>query len=269
MNIHRAILKQLTKLGLILMLAVSMSADAGLFGHTMSWKEEVLLHDGSKIIVERTDIYDSSMRHEIGQGAPLAEHITTFKILNTNQTVIWKSDNHSSDPDELHLLALDFINGVPYVATTPFSSNAYNKWNRPNPPYVFFKYVDGWKRVSLEEFPEKFKINLIVAGRKKDEPGISKAEQKFGFVPAQTVADINREPGMSKEYYSILRTPIDYGTPRPSDSNSGRMVRMGDGGWLGIGWFSDQPSLEACLKKCAREKVSPQDCPCATLFKGK
>ena len=212
MSIDNGMMKQITKLGLLLMMGVSMSACAT---STFTWKEEVLLHDGKKIIVERSDTYDSSMRHEIGQGAPLAEHKTTFTIPGTNQTVIWKSDNHSSDPDELHLLVLDFINGVPYVATTPFGSNAYNKWNRPNPPYVFFKYVDGWKRISLEEFPDVFKINLIVAGRKKDELGILKAERKFGFVPAQTVADINREPGMSREYYSILRTPLDYGPPRP------------------------------------------------------
>ena len=212
MRTYQLWLKQITKLGLILMMGVSMSACAT---STFTWKEEVLLHDGIKIIVERSDVYDSSMHHEIGQGAPLTEHITTFKIPGTNQTVIWKSDNHSSDPDELHLLALNFINGVPYVATTPFGSNAYNKWNRPNPPYVFFKYVDGWKRISLEEFPDVFKINLIVASRKKDQLGISKAEQKFGFVPAQTVADINREPGMNREYYSILRTPLNYGLPRP------------------------------------------------------
>ena len=36
------------------MIGVGMSAEAGLFGiGGMSWKEEVLLHDGSKIIAER------------------------------------------------------------------------------------------------------------------------------------------------------------------------------------------------------------------------
>jgi len=43
-------LKRITKLGLLLMMGVSMCADAGLFGHTMSWKEEVLLHDGSRLL---------------------------------------------------------------------------------------------------------------------------------------------------------------------------------------------------------------------------
>jgi len=201
-------------LSLVVTLGVSMSACAKT--STFTWKEEVLLHDGKKIIVERSDVYDSSMRHEIGQGPPLAEHRTAFMIPGTNQTVVWKSDNRSpSDPDNLHLLALDFLDGVPYAATTPFGAFAYAKWNRPNPPYVFFKYVGEWKRISLDEFPDRFNINLIVTGRKKDNPRISEANGKFGYVPAETVGEINREPGESKEYYSILRAPLDYGPPRP------------------------------------------------------
>ena len=201
-------------IGLILILGVSMSACAT---STFTWKEEVQLHDGKKMIVDRSDTYDSSMRHEIGQGAQLAEHKTTFTIPGTKQTVIWKSDNRSFlDPDDFHLLALDFLDGVPYVATTTFGQIAYTKWGRPNPPYVFFKY-DGkaWQRISLEEFPEIFKINLIVTGLKKDNPKIAEADRKFGFVPAQIVEKINSEPGKSKEYYSIIRTPLDYGPPRP------------------------------------------------------
>jgi hypothetical protein len=214
MSDRQVLLRLFKMICLVLTLGVSMSAYATT--STFTWKEEVLLHDGKKIIVDRSDVYDSSMRHEIGQGAPLAEHKTTFIIPRTNQTVIWKSNNRpSSDPDDLHLLVLDFLNGVPYVATTPFGSLAHSKWNRPNPPYVLFKYVGEWKRISLEEFPEKFKINLIVTGRKKDNPKISEADRKFGFVPAQIVAEINREPGRSREYYTILRTPIDYGPPRP------------------------------------------------------
>jgi hypothetical protein len=214
MNHKRLLLKAIKSIGLVLTLGVSMSACAT---NTFIWKEEVLLHDGKKIIVERSDTYDSSMPHEIGQGAPLAEHKTTFMIPGTNQTVVWKSDNRSfSEPENLNLLVLDFLAGVPYVATTIGGSIAYNKWGRPNPPYVFFKH-DGnaWKRISLEEFSGKFKINLIVTGGKKDNPKIFEADRKFGFVPVQTVAEINSEPGRSKESYAIIRTPLDYGPTRP------------------------------------------------------
>jgi len=53
----------------ILVLGVSMNAFGFLgFGNSASWKEEVLLHDGSKIIVERSLSYGG--RHEIGQASP-------------------------------------------------------------------------------------------------------------------------------------------------------------------------------------------------------
>ena len=199
--------------GLIFLLGGGMSVSAS---STFTWKEEVQLHDGRKIFVQRSDTYDSSMPHEIGQAAPLAEHKTTFKIPATNQLVIWKSDNRSfSEPEHLNLLALDFLNGVPYIATEIGGPIAYKKWGKPNPPYVFFKYTDGWTRISLGEFPEKLKINLIVTGRKVDSPKILQAVQELGFVPIQTVEKINLEPGRSKESYAILRTALDYGPPRP------------------------------------------------------
>ena len=45
--------------------------------------------------VERSEIYDSRIPHELTQDAPLAEHRTTFMIPGTNQPVTWKSGNHS------------------------------------------------------------------------------------------------------------------------------------------------------------------------------
>ena len=62
---------------LVWTLGVSMNADAGLFGFgDPSWKEEVRLHDGSKIVVERSQSYGG--RHEIGQSSPIKEQSITF-----------------------------------------------------------------------------------------------------------------------------------------------------------------------------------------------
>lgn len=107
MNNRQVLLRLITMISLVLTSGVSMNAHATT--STFTWKEEVLLHDGKKIIVERSDTYDSSMNHEIGQGAPLAEHKTTFVIPGTHKQVTWKSNNRPSpDPDNLHLLALVF-----------------------------------------------------------------------------------------------------------------------------------------------------------------
>lgn len=190
---------------------------------TFTWKEEVLLHDGKTIIVERSNTYDPTMNHEIGQSAPLAEHKTTFMIPGTSQMVIWKSNNRSfAEPEHLNLLSLNILEGVPFVATTPYRSFAFEKWGRPNPPYVFFRYVGRWERISLNEFPEEFKINVIARSLQHEpyKKTVTGENREYGFVRAQTVATINREPGSSKEYYSILRTPIDYGPPRPEYKGS-------------------------------------------------
>jgi hypothetical protein len=62
-------------------------------------------------------------------------------------------------------MLLDVFNGIPFVVTTPMSCLAYNKWGRPNPPYVIFKHDDKeWKRIPLEELPAEIKVpNLIIS----------------------------------------------------------------------------------------------------------
>ena len=83
------LLKAFGTISLILILGVSMSAGAGLFGlGGTSWKEEVLLHDGSKIIVERT--VERGGRHEVGQKPPYKEQSLNFTMPDTNQKVIWE-----------------------------------------------------------------------------------------------------------------------------------------------------------------------------------
>lgn len=265
MSNGHSLLRAFKIIGLILTLGVSMSADAGLFGFGGdSWKEEVLLHDGSKIIVERSQSYGG--RHEIGQPPPVKEHTITFMLPGSNKTITWTSEyGEDLGRTNFNLLALHILNGTPYIVVSPNLSLSYNKWGRPNPPYVFFKY-DGkeWQRIPLEEFPAEFKaINLVISTLTYRKKLTSQS-----LVHAETVSELNGSSG-PEEYKTIHRTPLDHWKPRPPGSNSGRMVRTGDGGWIGMDWFENQPSLEACLKKCEREKISSQDCPCNTLFKGK
>ena len=43
-----------------------------------SWQEEVLLHDGRKLLITRSQTYGG--RHEIGQPSPIKEHTITFTL---------------------------------------------------------------------------------------------------------------------------------------------------------------------------------------------
>jgi hypothetical protein len=62
-----------------------------------------------------------------------------------------------------------------------------------------------------------------------------------------------------------LREPILHG----GDEGCGHMVGNGKGKWIGLGWFRQQPTYEACLQYCSREDVGQQFCPCGGLFQGK
>ena len=150
-------------IGLILVLGVSMSASASLFGGSKSWKEEVLLHDGQKIVVERYFNLDwptleSRERKEL-------DETVTFTLPGTNKKVTWKTDFDDFSPElnSLGILLLDIVNGTPYIATSPAGCISYNKWQRPNPPYIFFKYDNSeWKRIPIEKFPaELVHANLM------------------------------------------------------------------------------------------------------------
>jgi hypothetical protein len=250
-------------LGAILAMGTVTSADAGLFGlGGTSWKEEVLLHDGGKIIVERSQNYRG--RHEIGQSPPVKEHAIKFTLPDSSKTIKWESEyGEDIGRTNFNLLALHVLNGVPYLVAEPNLCLSYNKWGRPNPPYVIFKF-DGnaWQQVQMAALPSEFKaINLIVNnGREED---IKKAANQLGYVSAEGVHAINsslRQP----EYQTILREAII-----SAGGRCGEMVFDGNGGWIGIGWFRKQPSVEACIKFCDQKSIGAEFCPCNSIFQSK
>jgi hypothetical protein len=210
----------LTAAAVILAMGASMNANAGLFGlGGTSWKEEVLLHDGSKIIVKRSQTYRG--RHEIGQSTPVGEHTIRFELPTTGKQIEWTSEyGEDLGRTNFNLLALHILGGVPYLVVEPNLCLAYNKHGRPNPPYVIFKHDGkGWQRIQLSVLPTEFKtINLIVNnGREED---IEKAAKPLGHVTAEGVQAFNSAL-TQPEYRAIVREALpvsalcpDWGSPR-------------------------------------------------------
>lgn len=213
---------------LVSTVGVSMSADAGLFGFgDPNWKEEVRLHDGSKIVVERSQSYGG--RHEIGQSPPIKEQTITFTVPNTSTTVEFKSEyGEDIGRANFELLALHILNGTSYIVTVPNLCLSYNKWGRPNPPYVFFRYDSkAWTRIALEELPTEFQdINLVVNSKGKE-----KILTAQSIVTAELVKKLNGELEQP-EYKTILREAVKLGGE--SSVNCEEMVYY-KGAWVGPG----------------------------------
>ncbi|MBI3901359.1 MAG: hypothetical protein HY306_00205 [Nitrosomonadales bacterium] len=205
MRIHHGMLKRITQFGLLLMMGASMGATAGLLGLVGdSWKEETLQHDGSKIVVERSQSY---FFQALERWARVKEHSITFTPPGSNKAITWTSE-YSEDisTTNFNLVALHVLKGAPYIVASPNLCLSYNKWGRPNPPYVIFKY-DGkvWQRIQLAELPaEANEINLLIQTVGSNDP-----EQaiKTGFISADSIQTLNsnlRQP----EYKTILREAL-------------------------------------------------------------
>lgn len=252
MNIHQTILQRIVKLGLLLMMGVSISACSD------SWKEEVLLHDGSKVIVKRT--VEHGGRHELFQASPISEQHLEWKMPSTDETMVWEG-HFSKDVGSATLLPMlmDVHQGIAYVVANPMGCLAYNKWGRPNPPYVIFKHEGReWKRIPLQALPAEIKTpNLLFAVPDETAKQIGKNP-----VPAEAIQEIVKDT-FQPEYKSILREPI-----QSAGARCGEMIYDGKGSWIGIGWFRDQPSYKACLKYCEQRGINENFCPCAALTKG-
>jgi hypothetical protein len=252
----RTSIKYLGAAAALLTLGVSMNAFGFLgFGGT-SWKEEVLLHDGSKIVAARYAKREG--RHEIGQKPPIKEETLTFKNPGTGEQITWKRD---LAPDvgyaDLKPIALDVVQGIPYLVTTPVGCLAYNKWGRPNPPYVVYKYsADAWRQIELQDLPKVIEVpNLIISSA-----DIEAEKNGKNPVPAADIARLN--VSLTQPQYSSIRREA-----LPTDkSGCPEMVSDGKGGWLGIDWFTSKKTRDECLAFCEYKGLPPQNCPCDRLF---
>jgi len=197
------IMKRIVKLGLLLLVVMSMSACTGLIPRSMSWKEEVKLQDGQIIVVDRHYKLGGYPAIESRERAALNQTVT-FRLPGTNKKIIWQTDFRDSqpEPNSLGALLLDVVDGVPYLATSPAGCIAYNKWGRPNPPYVLYKYVnDEWQRISMKEFPAVL-VHANLIG--KPASSLLKSYYTVGEAKAQ------RENGNISDYAkTILREPVE------------------------------------------------------------
>jgi hypothetical protein len=256
MRKNKSVIGTITLLIFIAVMVTSINACGylGIFGEA-SWKEEVLLHDGSKIIVKRWQKLKG--RHEIGQKPPVGEQSIKFTMPGTKKTITWRDEYNSNIwMSNYEVLALHILNATPYIITSPHGCFSYNLSGRPNPPYVIFKYEgNDWRRIDIAELPTEFQnINLIIETKGYNE----EKSMNQGFVSAEMVKELNSSL-TQPEFKTILRTPIKIWCEE--------LATDGKGKWVEMGLFKSQHSYEACLDECKRVIFDAENCPCDRLFK--
>lgn len=219
--------KQTLKLGLLLVTGISTNAGAGLLGFGGdSWKEEVVLHDGSKLTVTRSQIYGG--RREVGQSAPIKEHTVSFVLPGSGKTITWTSEySEEIGRANFTLLAVHLAAATPYIVAYPNLCLSYNKWGRPNPPYVIFKHdANEWKRIPLEQLPAEITtFNVVISLQTYDVDRMV----DVGLVSVKDIAKLNSNLRQA-ELKSILREPVKRGT-EGSAVNCEELIRY-KGHWI-------------------------------------
>lgn len=227
---------------------------AGVFGYY--WREVAELHDGRQVVVTRHQTYGG--RHEIGQGPPISLQRLTFTVPETGERVTWES---STTPDigriNLLALAVHILDGTPYVISEPHLCLAYNKWGRPDPPYVLFKYENReWKRIPIEELPAEFKTLNLVINTKSHHKEITNFIRNWTVQP-ELIRKLNSSL-KQLEYQVIQRGPQGRGCDK--------MFGNGKGHWLGEGFFTTNFGLAACVATCRKYEYDERHCPCNQFF---
>ncbi len=224
-----------------------------------NWKEEASQPDGTKLVVERNVARKG--RHEIGQRPPIGNQNLLFVIPGSGEKVRWE-DPYSEELGgaNFNVMLAGVSGDAAYVLAAPAGCLSYNKWGRPNPPYVVFRYRNKeWQRVPMQEFPAEFIApNLIISSPDDEAEKIGKP-----IISAEEIRQANQ--GFQQPEYQTIQREALLGVR----SGCIKTNYYGKAGWLSPDWFVDQPNLNACLRFCDLKNIGAEDCPCNSIFKEK
>jgi hypothetical protein len=138
---------------------------------TYRWKEEVRLHDGRLIVVERSKVMSGP--REPFRSATVGKWTLAFENPDKPGKKITIDVHGGADP-----MLLGFVQGVPYLAIQPGRGDARYFYNCPHPPYIFFRYDGEWKRIELKELPKE----LVARNLPNDTPEYEARSRKWGII---------------------------------------------------------------------------------------
>lgn len=138
-------------------------------GKTIDWKQEVKLHDGRVIVVDRQSNQES-------MSIPVRGILESWQQISfihpaSGERIVWDL------PKGLGLWMLDIEDGKIWTVLKPQSVADYNNWSCPSPPWIVFRWQAGrWQQVSMGELPGVLTTPNTLAAAASDNPV---SENKF------------------------------------------------------------------------------------------
>jgi hypothetical protein len=147
----------------LLLLCTTSTTAWSFTSRTEHWSEDVALHDGRLVTVEReVDWTTEIILTDPFFGLPTLPHLSKggpdkfwlkFKHPDTRETIKWQGERHYTP------VLLDIVDGVPYLAVFGGPNKSTEKiYGCPELPYVFLKYGKGvwgeWTPIPAEAAPQ-------------------------------------------------------------------------------------------------------------------
>lgn len=194
---------------------------------TVEWKQEVPLHDGRVIVLERISKQTGTLFPE-NVGLEY-EQTLTFVHPDTQERIRWTL------PKGLQPAALEFERGVPYYLLKVYTVADYNAWECPNPPWLLYRHDQGsWQRVPFEQLPEKVVKRNVVEMQK-----VVKKYLDDGYLSRQ-----EQEEFWNRDHHRRLLHPISREKVNPlgKGCHEGILIRQGRAAELNIGYENKETS---------------------------
>lgn len=178
---------------IICLTAASLSLAA--CGKTIDWKQEVKLHDGRVIVVDRKSKQESMSIPTKGILEPWQQIAFTHPA--SRERIVWDL------PKGLGLWMLDIGGGMIWTVLKPQSIADYNAWGCPSPPWIVFRWQTGiWQQVAMGDLPSVLTTPNTLAAAASDNP---RSENKLVSVE-QFGAYLAR---LDPEYRTISREKVN------------------------------------------------------------
>ena len=116
---------------LILWIACAISACGR--SEVISWKEQVALHDGTSIVVDRTMTVGHAVIEPGAHSTGITNYTLSF-VAPDGRSTLWES------PAKLTPMILDFVDGVPYLA---FRVRAYGDFSNATERFMTSQVIVG------------------------------------------------------------------------------------------------------------------------------